>query len=840
MAQNASATDAIAAAFDESDDTELVKQRKRKAACSFMLEAFFYILFVAMFCAAATNSRPTHAFDIAETARIMFVEADYSDPSTGRLMTLNNVSTIDEIYGWLSETLVPTAFPNENFFSSGQPITPYGTRLMYGQNFRLGTVRLRQLRVKAEEGCSVSRVAADIITSCWPEYQSKYEDTVSFGPPSNRTKYRFRTADELCSEHAPEYCKAIIFGRKGAAYSANGFNIDLPTDQDDANDVIEELKADRWLDYASRVLIVDVTFYNPSVRVFVAVEIVIEIWPTGSVVISYSTKPIPSMRLDDARDYVLLLLEIALIVFVVIYFGLEIRQATGFFAVQRSECVKCVHDRTLSTGVPSPMRCPGCKKREFFPIATPQCPQCHIEVSLGDHNCWRGYVYDPWNVVDLAAQCLFIAVFVIRQQIRASISSIDFSGVGDGFVLLYPLAWQYVTADWIYSIMAFILFAKLFKYLGRLRPLATLVRTLDNAKMELFYFMVIFFALFLGFAFAFYLAFGTDIWGYSSWGRAMLYLFQLLLGAVDYNALSRSNRLLAPVYLILYVLFVFFVLANVFIAIISASHEEALNQLRRDKDDFLSNAIKLRVNSALLSLARLFKQEGRALSLVSSFAARLATSPALTQIQRDNMRAFIKELEADIFTDAGKELMAHIVLSLTAERMEKSREEMTQLDFVDLGTVVKEFKQFKRLEDDAAVRGISQAEFRQQQNDIIDKVLGPIIVGSKEEPVRDLSVDDAPLLAISPAPPEGPPPLVSRDASVNLGAEPPTTRARALLASALGRFDRNRTATVADVEVVLDDVEARQVRAMCSGLVPSVGCRLMCSSSSLPPNPTLL
>eukprot|EP01013_Petalomonas_cantuscygni_P016926 TRINITY_DN33_c0_g1_i1.p1 TRINITY_DN33_c0_g1~~TRINITY_DN33_c0_g1_i1.p1 ORF type:complete len:843 (-),score=165.37 TRINITY_DN33_c0_g1_i1:1364-3892(-) len=707
--------------FDDATSAEQVKTFKREAARRFLWEGILYFIFVLIYCVSVYNGRPLASYELAESARKMYVDANWNQAGTGRIITYTNLTSVEDFYGWLQNVVIPTSFPYTSFFQPTVVNSPYRSHFLRDMNRRIGTVRLRQLRVQPRVGCRVSRIAENIISSCWPEYDPQYEETRPFGPPANTTKYVYRTADELCSPQAKDYCSAVVFGKKSAAYSANGYAIDLPVDAEAAAAVVDVLQQDHWMDFATRAVIVDLAFFNPAHRIYVAMEMIVELWPTGGLSVIHSTKPMPSLSLERPFDVFLFGLEILLISVVSLYFLQEVRELSRFLQVRAEQCVKCQHARVLATGIARPMICPSCEKRSFYPIATPQCPSCHMEMTLTSHRCWRGYLEDGWNFLDVVTQVLFAAVFAVRLKIRADIQSIDFRSVGDSFVLLYPLTWRFILADWIYSVMAVLVFTKLFKYLQKVRALASLVRTLNNAKMELVYFMVIFFALFLGFAYAFYLAFGTDVEGYSSWLTAQIFLFQIVLGAMDYGALSRSNRLLAPVYLIFYTLLVVFVLANVFIAIISASHEEAMHSLKQDRDDFLSSGLKLELNRWRMRIAKFFGREHANLQKVSRFAEALIQVPELTQQQRDNVRAFVKELEHDAFDVSGKRILAHIVRTV-GEALTHPTSELSADDYANLAAAVRDYKSYV-----IAAQGddiVGQPFSGGQDDDVTARVLG--------------------------------------------------------------------------------------------------------------------
>ena len=110
---------------------------------------------------------------------------------------------------------------------------------------------------------------------------------------------------------------------------------------------------------------------------------------------------------------------------------------------------------------------------------------------------------------------------------------------------------------------------------------------------ELFYFLCIFFIIMVGFVMSFHMAFGGDVEEFRAWNYAFYSLFLMIMGDFDYYNMWRSNRFLAPIFMMLFLFLVFIVLVNMFVAIISASYASASDELLNSNDDFLSSSLKL-------------------------------------------------------------------------------------------------------------------------------------------------------------------------------------------------------------------------------------------------------
>ena len=63
-------------------------------------------------------------------------------------------------------------------------------------------------------------------------------------------------------------------------------------------------------------------------------------------------------------------------------------------------------------------------------------------------------------------------------------------------------------------------------------------------------------------------------------------LFRIILGDFDFEQLEAANRILGPLYFMLYVFFVFFVLINMFLAIINDTYTEVKVDMAGQEDQF--------------------------------------------------------------------------------------------------------------------------------------------------------------------------------------------------------------------------------------------------------------
>eukprot|EP00696_Hemimastix_kukwesjijk_P016852 gnl/Hemi2/5365_TR1856_c0_g1_i1.p2 gnl/Hemi2/5365_TR1856_c0_g1~~gnl/Hemi2/5365_TR1856_c0_g1_i1.p2 ORF type:complete len:333 (+),score=68.58 gnl/Hemi2/5365_TR1856_c0_g1_i1:1379-2377(+) len=136
----------------------------------------------------------------------------------------------------------------------------------------------------------------------------------------------------------------------------------------------------------------------------------------------------------------------------------------------------------------------------------------------------------------------------------------------------------------------------------------TMWATLKTALAQLLSFTLIFFVVFLGFATMAHILFGEVHPGYRDFTTSVSSSFQLLLGTFDYESIYQINRVLAPVYFFLYILLVYLILVNVFLAIVAEAYnrvtEEGFAELSDSKETNLFDGLSENVIKPIRAFLR--------------------------------------------------------------------------------------------------------------------------------------------------------------------------------------------------------------------------------------------
>jgi polycystin 2 len=316
-----------------------------------------------------------------------------------------------------------------------------------------------------------------------------------------------------------------------ATYAGSGYVQDLDTTKAASLAIINDLKNNLWLDRGTRAVFVDFSVYNANINLFCVVRLLVEFPATGGAIPSWTFRTVKLLRYVNAMDYFVMACEMIFMLFIIYYMveeGIEIKK----------------HKLSYFKGVWNCM--------DIFIIVVAWC-------------CAAFSLYRLMSVSSLLETLL---------ENPNKYPDFEF------------LSYCEVMYSSTVAIMVFFAWVKVFKYISFNKTMTQLSSTLAACAKDLAGFAVMFFIIFLAFAQLGYLIFGTQVQDFSSFGTSIFTLFRIILGDFDFHALEEANRVLGPAYFILYVFFVFFVLINMFLAIINDTYSEVKADLENQKNEF--------------------------------------------------------------------------------------------------------------------------------------------------------------------------------------------------------------------------------------------------------------
>ncbi|XP_017461644.1 PREDICTED: polycystin-2-like, partial [Rhagoletis zephyria] len=245
------------------------------AARSALIEFCIYVCFLTVALLVATSSRHMSMYFFSKGIENLFLSREVNTFTHEASVRFADLATTADMWAFLETKFIidlhgvgDTGDGNTGDGNTGdgntgdnasQPSTSgertAGTHsaenklIFLEQNLVLGPPRLRQIRVK-EGSCDVHDVFGRYFNKCYADYSSGVEDT-----SKEFKSAKYKTLNEL-GAHS-------IWGEI-STYRSGGFVKDLTYDFNENKQMMSNLKTEKWLDRASRLIIVEFTLFNAN------------------------------------------------------------------------------------------------------------------------------------------------------------------------------------------------------------------------------------------------------------------------------------------------------------------------------------------------------------------------------------------------------------------------------------------------------------------------------------------------------------------------------------------------------------------------------------------------
>ncbi|KAJ6655408.1 hypothetical protein lerEdw1_005405 [Lerista edwardsae] len=333
-----------------------------------------------------------------------------------------------------------------------------------------------------------------------------------------------------------------------ATYSGAGYYQDLSRSRDETAVLIAGLKKNLWLDRGTRATFIDFSVYNANINLFCIVRLLVEFPPTGGLLTSWQFQPVKLIHYISTFDFFLAACEIVFCLFILYYVVEEI-----------------------------------------------------LEIHI--HRLY--YFRSLWNCLDVLIIGLSVSAIGINIYRTSTVDSLLklLLENQNSFPNFEPLAYWQTQFNNIAAVTMFFVWMKLFKFISFNRTMNQLSTTVSRCAKDVLGFAIIFFIIFLAYAQLAYLVFGTQIDDFSTFQNSVFTQFRILLGDFDFTEVEEANRVLGPVYFTTFVFFMFFILLNMFLAIINDTYSEVKSDMAQQKAEMeLSDLIKKGYTKAMVKL----------------------------------------------------------------------------------------------------------------------------------------------------------------------------------------------------------------------------------------------
>jgi len=403
-----------------------------------------------------------------------------------------------------------------------------------GVNYRLGKVRLRQLRVSANS-CVVSKKFSYSLNRCFSQFSDSKQEKGSF--------------DGLTWEHGHQGLFGIYSQMLKISYpTASGFIVELNNTYDENTALIQDLFDNTWIDFGTRVVFVEFNLFNPNVELVASCTLITEVDVTGNLYTSFVINVLPLVALFRLHDQNPTKNEL-------LCFGLEMTMYGLVFL-------------RIITGLVDSHR-------------------------LG-YKRWASNIFNKLKlalcVCFIILACFRASLFLSAGKIKANL--LDF----DRFTSLLAVAATYQHASDLVSIIAVILFVMVFDYIRFNAGIRQFTDALAKSFEEMLTVLIILTILLCGFSLAFFMEFGYGAIAYRDYAEAMTTLFSTCLGAFYVGDIQAVNREMGPLLFTFFIVLVIFVVLSMLFGIVCLVYtqsriDSALNKTRFD-DPVLTDLLR--------------------------------------------------------------------------------------------------------------------------------------------------------------------------------------------------------------------------------------------------------
>ena len=407
-------------------------------------------------------------------------------------------------------------------------------------------------------------------------------------------------------------------------YGGGGFVADLGYNEEIANDVVDTLEANNWVDGNTAVILMEFTIFEPSSLLFSAVKYVYEKFPTGG---SHTGIKVNTLTVYSATNaqFEAFYQVCRLFLMIVIFF---------FFFVETGKIYR-----------------QGCKI----------------------------YCKGFWNwmeFIQITTAVASVVMFFLKEKYASSfvkhVRANPFKTSSTDYLVLWS-----ETEIYLLSVVIFVVTIKFLRLIRFNHHVSEITNTIKDSAKGLASFFVVFFCILMAFTQLGYLIFGHILPAYSSFFNTMRAVLQMLLGGNMYFfELQSVHRVLGPMFVFVYMLSMLMVLLNMFMAIINESYMDVKYE-DEDEEQQQQQQEKELTDSELGEFTKHYfaTHIGYLRDELTQFLKRLAC--------KSRRKAYINNSSADYVALPDEEPPAYSVLDDNELEEEKTRIPLASMDSLD-------------------------------------------------------------------------------------------------------------------------------------------------------------
>uniref|UniRef100_A0A1A7WAE6 Polycystin-2 n=3 Tax=Iconisemion striatum TaxID=60296 RepID=A0A1A7WAE6_9TELE len=381
------------------------------------------------------------------------------------------------------------------------------------------------------------------------DLQAEVQDCYNIYTPSNEDTSSFGPKNGTAWVYTTEReMNGSSYWGHVSKYGGGGYYQDLFRTKEESASQLQFLKDHLWLDRGTRAVFLDFSVYNRNINLFCVARLLVEFPATGGVVTSWQFQTVRLIRYVSSWDYFVGVCEVAFCLFILYYVVEEVLE---------------IHIHRLH------------------------------------------YFKSMWNCLDVLIVALSV-VAIVMNITRTAMARNLLSGLLENYTAhprFEPLANLQVYFNNMAAAIVFFSWVKLFKFINFNKTMNQLSSTMSRCAKDLVGFAIMFFIIFLAYAQLAYLVFGTQVNDFSSFQASILTQFRILLRDFNFSEIQEENPVLLPIYFTTFVVFIVFILMNMFLAIINDTYSEVKADMSQQRSEMeMTDLIKKGCNKALMKL----------------------------------------------------------------------------------------------------------------------------------------------------------------------------------------------------------------------------------------------
>ena len=277
----------------------------------------------------------------------------------------------------------------------------------------------------------------------------------------------------------------------------------------------------------------------------------------------------------------------------------------------------------------------------------------------------RGFFQDVWNLVELLLLLAMVASISLRFSYWSSDDRLAVNIFDDKlYHEMGPLAAKYAQLFIADSLVLILITFKCLKYFQLQSNLSMLRTTLGRSILDILTFSMLMVVFFIGFSIMGLNIFGAQVASFRQLDYCVGTLFLVLLGEFDYDEMRDVDELWAIIFFVIYVLFMFFIILNIFLAILNDAYTvvhasavwETLDKSKRLslREKFEVRKAMWRERKSIRTMQSLKRQRVREAKFMKREYEKREAARLLFEKRRKRKRRLLKMSEVDAAKENGE------------------------------------------------------------------------------------------------------------------------------------------------------------------------------------------